>query len=122
MRFLPKAPRDFHCIDLYILPPSDFIAGLVQLSMMPTHKGTVNSSLTLRPIARGCAKRRRCGSDGCRPQIRQGCEATNFRCALSRSRLGSAKASSLLSILVVAAGAPETWLGATEALCLRVSA
>ena len=27
---------------------------------------------------------------GCRPQIRHGCEATNFRCALSRSRLGSA--------------------------------
>src|SRR5262245_23252362 len=34
MRFLPKAPRDFECIDLYVLPPGDFIPGLVQLSMM----------------------------------------------------------------------------------------
>ena len=30
------------------------------------------------------------GRDGCRPQTRHGCDATNFRCALSRSRLGSA--------------------------------
>jgi hypothetical protein len=34
MRFLPKPPRDFQGIDFYALPPSDFIAGLVQLSMM----------------------------------------------------------------------------------------
>ena len=64
----------------------------------PRQSGTVNSSLTLSPIARGCAKRRWCGSEGCRPQTRQGCEATNFRWALSRNRFGSAIASWLLSI------------------------
>ena len=41
--------------------------------------GTVNSSLTLRPSARAWAKRRWWGSQGRRPQNRQGCEATNLR-------------------------------------------
>src|SRR5262245_20728847 len=35
MRFLPIPPRGFQGIDLYALPPRDFIAGLVQLPMMP---------------------------------------------------------------------------------------
>jgi hypothetical protein len=34
LRFLPKPPRSFQGIDLYALPPRDFIAGLVQLPMM----------------------------------------------------------------------------------------
>src|SRR5262245_55119951 len=34
--FFPKTPCDFQRIDLYAFPPSDFIAGLMQLSMMPT--------------------------------------------------------------------------------------
>ena len=38
------------------------------------------------------------GRMGCRPQTRQGCEATNPRCALSRSRLGSAMVRTLLSM------------------------
>jgi hypothetical protein len=41
--------------------------------------GTVNSSLTLRPSARGWAKRRWWGSAGVRPQTMQGCVATNLR-------------------------------------------
>jgi hypothetical protein len=44
----------------------------------PRHNGTVNSSLTLRPRARLCAKRRWWASAGRRPQIRQGCCATNM--------------------------------------------
>ena len=50
--------------------------------------GTVKRSLTFRPIARCSANLRWCASDGVRPQTRQGCEATNFRCSRSRSRTG----------------------------------
>ncbi len=74
--------------------------------------GTVNSSLTLRPSARAWAKRRWWGSQGRRPQNRQGCEATNLRCALSRYRFGSPIDSTLLSMpggLVERAGAPLPW-------------
>jgi hypothetical protein len=49
----------------------------------------VNSSLTRRPSARFWAKRRWCGSQGRRPQIRQDCAATNSRCPLSRYLRGS---------------------------------
>jgi hypothetical protein len=34
MRSLPKLPRDFQGVDPYVLPPSDFVTSLVQLSMM----------------------------------------------------------------------------------------
>jgi len=34
MRFFPKPPRGFQGIDLYALPPRNFVAGLVQLAMM----------------------------------------------------------------------------------------
>src|SRR6266700_5144849 len=74
--------------------------------------GTVNSSLTLRPSARAWAKRRWWGSQGRRPQNRQGREATNLRCALSRYRFGSPIDSTLLSMpggLVERAGAPLPW-------------
>jgi hypothetical protein len=47
----------------------------------------------------GLRKAQMCGSDGCRPQTEHGCNATNFRCALLRIRLGSAMASALLAIL-----------------------
>src|SRR5215207_5252863 len=50
------------------------------------HRGTANSSLTLRPSARGSAKRRWWASQGERPQTRQGWDATNSRCRLSRRR------------------------------------
>ncbi len=65
---------------------------------MQPAKWTVNSSLTLRPSARFWAKRRRCGSEGSRPQIRQGCEATNLRCASPRYRRASPIGSTLLSM------------------------
>jgi hypothetical protein len=48
------------------------------------HRGTANSSLTRRPSARGCANRRWWASVGRRPHSRQGCDATNSRCARSR--------------------------------------
>jgi hypothetical protein len=41
--------------------------------------GTMNSSLTRRPIARGCVKVRWCESDGERPHTRHGCRTTNLR-------------------------------------------
>ena len=36
MRLLPKPLRDFHRFDFVVLPPSHFVAGLVQLPVMPT--------------------------------------------------------------------------------------
>ena len=66
--------------------------------------GTVNSSLTLRPIARGCVNCRWWALAGLLPQIRHGCDATNLRWALSRCRRGSLIVSSL-SILAGAASA-----------------
>jgi hypothetical protein len=49
----------------------------------------MNSSLTRRPIARGCVKVRWCGSDGTRPHTRHGCRRTNFRwsCAVEMSAM-----------------------------------
>ena len=38
MRFFPECPRGFQRIDFRAFPPGKFIAGLVQLSMMPTAK------------------------------------------------------------------------------------
>ena len=38
MRFFPKAPRDFQGIHSMTVPPRAFIAGLVQLPMMPAAK------------------------------------------------------------------------------------
>ena len=57
MILLPKTSRDLERIDLQILQPGNFIARLMKLSMMSTAQRTVSSSLTLRPIAHGCAKR-----------------------------------------------------------------
>src|SRR6266851_3258413 len=74
--------------------------------------GTVYSSLTLRPSARAWVKRRWCGSQGFRPQNRQGCEATNLRWALSRYRRGSPIGSMLLSMpggLVERSSTPLLW-------------
>jgi hypothetical protein len=54
-----------------------------------------NSSLTLRPIARGWMNRRWWASAGLLPQTGHGCDATNLRSALSRWRRGSLMVSSL---------------------------
>jgi hypothetical protein len=63
----------------------------------------------LRPIARGWVNFRWWASAGLRAQIRHGCDPTNFRWALSRSRRGSLIVSTLLSILP---GAVSAWTGA----------
>ena len=96
---LPETFCDLKRIDLQIVPPGSLIAGLMQLSVMAAAQryGELITHLeTDRPRLR---KPQVMGSDGCRPQTRQGWEATNFRCALSRRRFGSAMASWLLSIL-----------------------
>ena len=64
-------------------------------------RGTVNSSLTLRPSARVWANRRWWASDGRPPQIRQGCLATDLTCSRSRIRRGSGRVSKLLSMSFV---------------------
>lgn len=38
VRFLPKLPGDAERIDLYFMPPGDFISGLMELFMMNTAK------------------------------------------------------------------------------------
>ena len=48
-------------------------------SWCPVHNGTVNSSDTLSPSARGCAKRIWCACAGRRPHTRQGWPATTAR-------------------------------------------
>ena len=49
--FLPKTSGNLQDIHPLAFPPRALIAGLVQLPMMAAAKGTVNSSLTLRPMA-----------------------------------------------------------------------
>ena len=39
MRLLPQSSGDFHGIDIEVLPPSDFVAGLMQLPVMPATEG-----------------------------------------------------------------------------------
>jgi len=63
MGLLPKLLGNLKRSKIELLPPGHFIAGLVQLPMM-------------------AAAERDCGLQGRRPQIRQGWDATNFRCAL----------------------------------------
>ena len=88
-RLLPQAFGNFQGIDAAIprLPPGHFVASVVQLSMMgpaQRHREFVadlaTQCLHLRKFAGGG------GSDGWRPHSRQGCVATNFKCALLRRR------------------------------------
>jgi hypothetical protein len=59
----------------------------VQIGVVEPADGTVYLSLTFRPNARGCAKRRWWASLGARPQTTQGCDATYLQCSLSRRRM-----------------------------------
>jgi hypothetical protein len=54
---MPSAARPL----LGICPPCGFIALAMHLTVVARHSGTVNSSLTLRAIARSCAKRKMMG-------------------------------------------------------------
>jgi hypothetical protein len=69
--FQPECASRRCRIDVLALPPCLLIAGTMQLAMMPpTHRdGELITDLS--PMARLCAKRRWCGSDGLRPQTRQ---------------------------------------------------
>jgi hypothetical protein len=58
VRLLPKSLGDLERVDIEILPPGHLIAGLMQLPVMTTAGGAVNSSLTFIPSALGWAKRR----------------------------------------------------------------
>jgi len=106
--FLPTPPR---LIDhnLFAMAIGSIPLRFHQATSSPTwwfcrwwvrHSGTTNSSLFLRPIALGWAKRRWCASDGLRPHNRHSCKATNRRWVLSRWRRTSPNLSTLLSILM----------------------
>jgi hypothetical protein len=47
VRLFPELPRDREGVDFNGAPPFNFVAGLVELSMMAPTEGTVYSSLTL---------------------------------------------------------------------------
>ena len=96
---LPKMLGRFQRIDFESFPPLNLIPGLMKLPMMPAterHRKFVADLKTHGSRFEQTADD--AGSLGCRPQTRQGWDATNFRCALSRSRLGLAIVSWLLSI------------------------
>jgi len=78
--------------------PLHFLAGPVQFRDDASGKAGRKFVADLLPQSACCAKRRWCGSQGSRPQTRQGCFATNRRCCLSRSRLVSGRVSTLLSM------------------------
>ena len=63
----------------------------------PRQSGTVNSSLTLRPSAADCAKRRWWASAGRRPHTKHGCLATDLTCSRSRMRRGVGRLNTALS-------------------------
>ena len=54
----PKGAGDVRRIDADIFPPRDFVTAVMDFAVMTPAQGTVNSSLTLRPSARLCMKRR----------------------------------------------------------------
>jgi len=58
MCFQAKLSCSGEAIKLVTFPPCAFIHASVDLAMVPAAQPTVNSSLTLRPRARGWAKRR----------------------------------------------------------------
>ena len=90
MRLLPKILGDRQRIDVARLPPGHFIAGLMQLPVMAAAERHRELIADFETDCSGLGKAQVMRIAGCRPQTRHGCEATNFRCALSRSRLGSA--------------------------------
>jgi hypothetical protein len=85
----------------------------------PRQSGTVNSSLTLRPSARLWVNRGWWASDGSRPQTRQGCWATDLTCSRSRTRRGSGKVSTLLSICPWSGPCPSFVRPTRAAPCCR---
>jgi hypothetical protein len=58
MRHEPQRAGGPGRIEPEFLPPPGFITVTMDLAMIPRQSGTVNSSLTLRPRARFCVKRR----------------------------------------------------------------
>ena len=54
----PELPGDLDGIDAGCLPPGLFVAGAMDGAVMRAAEGTANSSLALRPSARGCKQRR----------------------------------------------------------------
>ena len=93
MRLLPISPSDFKRVDIEIPPPGHLIAGLMQLPVMTTAEGYREFIADLQPDCSRLRKTQVMRIGRRRPHTRHGCEATNFRCALSRSRLGWAMAS-----------------------------
>jgi hypothetical protein len=78
MRLEPERAGSGCRIDANLLPPCCFVPTAMDIAMMAAAQRSVNSSLTFRPSARCCAKRKCCGSEGERPQS---CLVTNLTCS-----------------------------------------
>ena len=98
MGLFPKSLGDLQRFDVEVTPPGHLIAGLMQLLVMTAAEGNGELVADFKSDSSRLRKPKVMRGGGCRPQMRQGCDATNFRCALSRRRLGSAMARTLLSI------------------------
>jgi hypothetical protein len=57
-RVFPELPGDFDWVDTCGVPPCSLVAGAMNRAVMGAAQGTTNSSLALRPSARGCTWRR----------------------------------------------------------------
>jgi hypothetical protein len=93
---IPFPDQDLSAVPLLVLQSllicrGSMPAALHQSTSSPTrwfwlwcipHKGTVDSSLTFNPIASGWTNRRWWASTGLLPQVRQDCDAANWRWAL----------------------------------------
>ena len=109
MGLVPKLFGSFPRVDFKGFPPRNLIPSLMELPVMAATEWNREFIADFETDGLRLCKAQMMRIAGCRPQTRQGCEATNFRWALSRKRLGSAIASWLLSIL------PEIELGAAGA-------
>lgn len=99
MALFPKLLGGFQRVDFESFPPRNLIASLVKLPMVPAAQRHRKFIADFKTDGSRLRKPQMMRIGGCRPQTRHGCEATNFKWTLSRSRLGSAIASWLLSIL-----------------------
>ena len=98
MGLRPQLPGNAGRLDSGSRPPIHFLTGAVQFAVMRAAKRDRELVTDFLSETAGLREPQMMGSQGCRPQIRQGCLATNRRWVLSRSRRGAGMASRLLSM------------------------
>jgi hypothetical protein len=76
-----KLQRNRERVDARILPPNNFVSKVVNIAMVTAAQWNRVFVAHLAAERAGLRKAEICGSEGFRPQTRQGCESTNFRWA-----------------------------------------